>query len=478
LNIEVVFTITAIVFTLVEFLGIIAAFHAVMNARTSQGAIAWAISLVTLPVVALVLYAIFGRSKFKGYATLRHMEDEKIQYIMEQCRGEALAEKMVCEPASISELALTRLVELPITRFNKSELLIDGDTTFEAIFAGIESAQNYILIEFFIIKDDELGRELKTRLIRKAAENIRIYFLYDEIGSHKLPDSYIQEMREAGITTSAFHSTRGKTNQFQLNFRNHRKIVVVDGKSAYVGGHNVGDEYVSRHPKFGPWRDTHIKLEGPVVKTIQFCFIEDWYWATSDIPELSWDLQKAREGNEKTLMIASGPADAMDTCGLMFVQAINAATKRIWIASPYFVPDSQILAALKLAALRNVDVRILLPEKPDHKLVYLASFSYYQRILPPGIKLYRYTAGFMHQKVFLVDSSCAAVGTANLDNRSFRLNFELTLLNYDSGFIEDVENMLQTDFDRSRQVKLTDYTGRSFFFKLAVSCARIFSPIL
>ena len=162
----------------------------------------------------------------------------------------------------------------------------------------------------------------------------------------------------------------------------------------------------------------------------------------------------------------------------MFVHAIHAAKERIWIASPYFVPDEKVLGALKLAVLRGVDVRILIPEKPDHRTVYLASFSYYENTLPFGIKLYRYTAGFMHQKVFLVDSTCAAVGTANLDNRSFRLNFELTLLNYDSSFIKGVEDMLSDDFSRSRLVALTDYTQRSFFFRLAVRSARLLAPIL
>jgi cardiolipin synthase len=177
-------------------------------------------------------------------------------------------------------------------------------------------------------------------------------------------------------------------------------------------------------------------------------------------------------------MIASGPADRLETCGLMFVQAINAAREQVWIASPYFVPDLQTLGALKLAALRGVDVRILLPEKADHRTVYLASFSYYQNTLPFGIKLYRYTAGFMHQKVFLIDSSCAAVGTANLDNRSFRLNFEITLLNYDSGFVKEVETMLENDFSRSRPATMEDYSQRPFFFKLAVRSARLLAPIL
>ena len=478
LNGDFMVSIIAIVVPLVEILGIIAAVHAIMNVRTSQGAIAWAISLVTFPWLALILYAIFGRNKFKGYVLLRSSRDEAIHHVSEDIIRKATENRLIREGISESETALTRLADLPITRYNKSQLLVDGDETFRAIFEGMDSAKDYILVQFFIVKDDGLGRELQSRLIKKARENIRIYFLYDEIGCHKLPRRYIQEMENEGIVTSTFHTTKGKTNRFQLNFRNHRKIVVIDGKTAYVGGHNVGDEYVSKNPKFGAWRDTHVKVEGPIVKAIQFCFIEDWYWAKTSIPDLNWEFRKAENGAEETLMIASGPADALDTCGLMFVQAINAARERIWIASPYFVPDQQILSALKLAALRGVDVRILLPQKPDHRTVYLASFSYYQDTLPLGIKLYRYTAGFMHQKVFLVDSTCAAVGTANLDNRSFRLHFELTLLNYDSTFIEKVEDMLLKDFSLSRAVKLAEYTERSFFFKLAVRLTRLLEPVL
>ena len=478
LNSDTVFFIVAILVPLVELLGILAAVHAVMNARTSQGAIAWGISLLTFPWIALVLYAIFGRNKFKGYVLLRNSRDKAIQYVIDKCRVEASERGLIQKNPLISEIALSRLADLPVTRFNKSHLLVNGEKTFRAIFEGIESAREYILVQFYIIKNDELGRALKTRLIQKARENVKVYFLYDEIGSYKLPGSYIQDLQNEGVIISAFHTTKGKANHFQLNFRNHRKIVIVDGKISYIGGHNVGDEYVSKHPKFGTWRDTHVMLEGPAVKLVQYCFIQDWYWATTRIPELSWEFQKAENGSEEALVVASGPADPLETCSLMFVHAIHSAKERIWIASPYFVPDEKILGALKLAVLKGVDVRILIPEKPDHRTVYLASLSYYEDTLPHGIKLYRYTAGFMHQKVFLVDSTCAAVGTANLDNRSFRLNFELTLLNYDLSFIKKIEDMLKDDFSRSRSVELTDYTQRSFFFKLVVRSARLFGPIL
>ena len=475
---ESILSISAVVFLIVEVIGILAAFHAVMYTKTSQGAIAWGISLVTFPLLALPLYAVFGRNKFHGYVLLRHVKEKKIHHIIDQCSINAAEKQIIQEPNSKNETTLTRLADLSITRFNSSRLLINGQETFQSILNTIDAASEYILIEFYIITDDNLGRELKNRLIQKAREKVRIYFLYDEIGSHNLPEIYIREMEREGIVTSAFHTTHGRINRFQLNFRNHRKIVVVDGLYAFVGGHNVGDKYVSGHPKLGSWRDTHVKVEGPVVQAIQFCFLEDWYWATTEVPELNWQLHKAQGGSENTLLIPSGPADNLETCGLMFTQAINSAQERFWIASPYFVPDQQIIGALKLAALRGVDVRILLPDKPDHRIVYLASYFFYPNILPIGIQLYRYQPGFMHQKVFLVDSAYAAVGTANLDNRSFRLNFEITLLNFNRTFIDNVETMLKQDFSESRLVTLEDYSRRWFPFKVAVRLASLLNPIL
>ena len=214
------------------------------------------------------------------------------------------------------------------------------------------------------------------------------------------------------------------------------------------------------------------------MQAVQFYFVEDWHWAANVFPEFNWDPQQAVDGKDEILTVAYSSADKLETCGLMFVQAINDARERVWIASPYFVPDLQILRALKLAALRGVDVRILLPLKADHRTMYLAYLSYFQNTMPLGIKIYRYTAGFMHQKVFLIDSSYAAVGTANLDNRSFLLNFEITILNYDPQFIKEVEDMMAADFSRSRPAAMEDHTDKSFFFKLAVRSARLLAPVL
>lgn len=462
----------------VEGLGILAAVHAVMHARSSQGAIAWALVLVLFPWVSLLPYAILGRNRFHGYAELLNERNEKTQHVIAAIDREYREREYIRAAHPLPQSTLARIAELPVVHRNRSRLLIDGEETFSAIFEAIASARDYILVQFYIVKDDDLGRRFQQALIHKAREGVRVYFLYDEVGSYALPRRYLRRLRGAGVETSGFNTRKGPVSRLQLNFRNHRKIVVVDGETAFVGGHNVGDEYLSKSKRFPHWRDTHAQIWGPAVQAVQYCFLQDWHFASRGLPELRWTPPNGEQGDEELLVVASGPADAIDKCGMMFLEAIHSAEKRIWIASPYFIPDQAVLYALTLAALRGVDVRIMLPAKPDHLLVYLSSFSNYQVLIPLGVKLFRYTAGFMHQKVFLVDDAYAAVGTANLDNRSFRLNFEITLINCHRRFVDAVEKMLDEDFGNCRQVSVAEYNGRSFLFRMAVRIARLFDPLL
>ncbi|MFZ5571429.1 MAG: cardiolipin synthase [Thermodesulfobacteriota bacterium] len=469
----------AVVIGLIELIGILSAIDAVMKDRTAQGAIAWAISLITFPYVSVPLYWIFGRSKFHGYVKLRSSRDLEIRVVIEKLRQAFHDREIIDDIRNSDEQVLAQLADMPMTCGNSARLLINGEATFDQIFERIAAAWKYILVQFYIVNDDNLGRRFQEALMKKAAAGVQVYFLYDEIGCHKLPGKYIDDLRESGVRVSPFLTTKGKANRFQINFRNHRKIVVVDGHAAFVGGHNVGDEYLGLDPHYGFWRDTHVCIQGPAVQGIQCCFLEDWYWATGMVvPELVWEPATSAGGNMRALVFATGPADKLDTCGLMFIHAFNSARRRVWIASPYFVPDPPVINALQLAAMRGVEVRILLPQKPDHRLVYWASFSYYEKTIPLGIKIYRYRKGFLHQKVFLVDDHLAAVGTANFDNRSFRLNFEITMLFHDAIFAREVERMLEDDFSASRREAMVDLEKRPFWFRFLVRSARLLAPIL
>lgn len=464
---------------IIHALGILNAAHAVMNGRTSQGSIAWVISLVTFPWIAVPLYWIIGRHKFHGYAELHRLAYIKYKDLVVHVYHAIV--KFEAEPqsqiASLQKYALI-LTGLPFTSGNLTQLLINGERTFRAILDAIHSAKDYILIQFYIVNDDEIGNEFKEALIAKAQQGVRVYFIYDEIGSNKLPKTYITQLRQSGVRITAFHTTKGRGNRFQINFRNHRKIVVVDGKIAFLGGLNIGDEYLGKNPRLSPWRDTHMMLQGPAVLCVQVSFLRDWYWAVRRLPEVYWEVKAVPEKNETVFVLPTGPADIFKVCSIFFVSLINQACNRLWIASPYFVPDETTLMALQNAALRGVDVRIILPDRPDHLMVYLCSFSYYAEMQAAGIKLYRYKAGFMHQKVTLLDNILASVGTVNFDNRSFYLNFEITAFVTDSSFVSSVEKMLQEDFAASYCVELSAYEKKPFWFKLVVRLTRLMAPLL
>ncbi len=458
--------------------GWISAFHAIHRTRTSQGAIAWGMALVTLPFVAVPLYWVLGRTKYHGYIKARKRGQHSIQQLAERIEPGIPKVRFELPEERASLAALENLVNVPFVRGNHSRLLIDGEQTFEAIFEAMDRAENYILTQFYIVRDDGLGRRFKSKLIERAKDGVDCYFLYDEFGSHRLSSDYIEELQAARVRVSPFSSTRGRHNRFQVNFRNHRKVVVIDGKQAFVGGSNVGDEYLGLSPKLSPWRDTHVQITGPASLAVQLSYLEDWYWATHEAPDWIWEPQVIEDGEESILVLPTGPADRFETCSYFFSEMARLAKERLWIASPYLVLDSTVASSLQLAALRGVDVRILIPSAHDQLISWFASFAYLQPLLDAGVQLFRYRPGFMHQKVLLVDEDLAAVGTANLDNRSFRLNFELIPLHLSRRFASEVESMLEEDFQNSDPIEDGDLASRSFLFNLGVSTARLWAPIL
>jgi cardiolipin synthase len=456
--------------------GILHVLHALMHVRTSQGTIAWVIALISVPFVAIPLYWLLGRTRFSRCVGGRRTKDERLGSLAESMHLRLRELEVDIPEDDAFERAARMLGGLPFTRGNSLNVLIDGDETFARIFQAIHDAKDYLCINFFIVKNDKLGTRFQQALIARARAGVRVYFLFDEIGSHKLPRGYLKELRDAGVECHSFGINRHWWSRFQLNFRNHRKIVISDGKVALLGGLNVGDEYLGRNQRLGKWRDTHLEMRGPVVQAVQMVFLEDWFWAANQVPDLRWETQP-EDADQIAAVIPTGPADPADSWQLIVAEAANSARSKLWIASPYFVPDEGVLTALQAAAIRGVDVRILLAERADHLLVWLSAFSYYDQSIPFGIRLFRYHPGFLHQKVMLIDQRLAAIGTANLDNRSFRLNFEITGFSPDPIFVDQVTRMLSADFEHAREAKLEDFTRRSFLFRAACRAARLFAPV-
>jgi len=464
----------------VHLMGIVAAVHAMFTVRTAQGAIAWAMSLFFIPYLTLIPYLVFGSRSFYAYILARRKANQEMHVAMAGLNWRAWVEQALKARQSAPTLALramSALGRMPWLPHNHVKLLVNGGATFDAIFEAIEQATEVVLVQFFIIHDDELGQALQQLLVRKAQAGVQVFVLYDGVGSHALPRRYVQTLREAGVQVQAFTTRRGWFNRFQVNFRNHRKIVVVDGLTGFVGGHNVGDEYLGHHRPLSPWRDTHIQVSGPVLACLQESFAEDWYWATRALPPLLLPDTYAEDGMLCQVLV-TGPADPQETCSLFFLEAIHSARERVWITSPYFIPDEAVSAALRLAVLRGVDVRLLIPSRPDHRVVYAASSLFAFEAVRAGVKVYRYQPGFLHQKVVLVDDEFSAIGSANLDNRSFRLNFEIMLLTVDTSFAAQVEGMLTADFAQARQITLNDSRNTHRLQHLGMRIARLISPIL
>jgi cardiolipin synthase A/B len=466
----------AVVVPLFQILGLFFAFHAIMNSRTPQAAIGWLLGLVVLPYIAIPLYLVFGQSRFSGYTLAGHGFVHGLDQIKLTAKVHMEAHR--CHFREAFE-DLTRLCErlsgLPTTSGNSLELLIDGEQTFDAIFRSMRLARDSIIAQFYVIHDDELGAAFQGELLAARARGVEVYLLYDGVGSKHLPPAYVDRLRRAGCHIEAFVTNRELGVRFQINFRNHRKLVLVDGCEAFTGGLNVGDEYMGRSKRFGPWRDTHLRVRGPALLPLFVGFAEDWHYATGNILPLPVPTPSTA-GKTHVLSFVSGPADEIEICPVIYLSAIREARRRIWIASPYLVPDAATRLALQHAALRGVDVRILLPGIPDHTLPWLTSYSYYPALRQAGVRLFRTKEGFMHQKVLLVDNDLAMVGSINFDHRSFMLNFEHAVMACDSAFALDVHHMLQRDFANSKEENLEAYEKGSFFFRLKVRLAALTSP--
>ncbi|MCR8658887.1 cardiolipin synthase [Paenibacillus endoradicis] len=459
-----------------------------LERRNVSSTWAWMMVLFFIPGLGFVLYLVLGQKfKKRKLAKLLGINPSMINdLIMEQRRqlqsGDLeFAGPEVDEYSDLISMNLTTGLSLFTTQ-NTVDIYTDGNEKFDALIADISSAKHHIHLVYYIVRNDALGHRLMKALTAKAAEGVEIRFLYDHIGSSNLPRKFFKEFRAAGGKEEAFFPSRIPYINFKINFRNHRKLVVIDGKAGYIGGFNIGDEYLGLDKHFGKWRDTHLRIRGAAVLQMQAQFMIDWNMASSlklGFNETYFPMMIKEHYNPIGMQIvASGPDSQYQEIKNSYIKMIYAAKKSVYLQTPYFVPDSSLLNALRTAALSGMDVRIMLPSKRDHFFVYWATHSYLEDLLSCGIQVYMYDLGFLHAKTLVVDGKSASVGTANLDIRSFKLNFEMNAFIYNQEVATRLEAIFYEDIKNCHVLTMEEYSKRSWVSRIKESISRLLSPIL
>jgi cardiolipin synthase len=453
----------------------------ILRTRQPLAAVAWILGIILMPGLGGMLYLATGTTRLHG-KTRRKKEARAAL----ELQLPSLVAHEVSPPPDASESVRTELMALAChisetqpTWGNEVELISDTKRAYGLQEQAILEATNHIHVSYYIFQPDETGTRFRDVLIAKAREGVRVRFMYDAVGSLRLGRSFLAPMWDAGIRAARFLPVNPLRRRWVFNLRNHRKILVVDGRIGFTGGVNVGNEYIGRQSQFGYWRDTHMQLRGPSVLQLQQVFAQDWYFATDEeltAPELY--PSAGEPGDQVVQVIASGPDLPVEVCHELFFAAIASARRRVFIESCYFVPPDAIRLALLSAAHRGVDVRIILPERSAHLTALLAAQSYYEELLASGVHIFEYAEGLLHSKVVSVDGEWSYVGSANMDNRSLSLNFEAGVVFYGPRMATAIEEMFHTDLSRSHQLDLANWSRRSILRRMAENTCRLLSPVL
>ncbi|BDX39204.1 cardiolipin synthase [Tenuifilaceae bacterium CYCD] len=445
----------------------------------------WVLLLILLPIIGLVFYIFFGqnRRKEKIFNRKGFQDLEQIEYLSRQQvtlfrRNRYNNNSKISNHLSIITLLLNNSKAL-LTEFNNISIFQNGQQAFDSIIDALYSATSSIHIEFYIINNDKIGNRIKNILVTKAKEGVKVRLIYDDVGSWSLPKKYINELREAGVEAYPFMEVKFPLLTSKVNYRNHRKIVVVDGAVAYLGGMNIADRYIEGSRKLGQWKDTLLQIEGEAVHSLQVIFLIDWYFVTGDIlSNRTLYFPEARVSNYHPIQIVtSGPDSDWASIMQAFFHAISRATHHIYISSPYFIPNESILTALKTAALSGIDVRIILPGKSDSTVVYWSSLSFVSELLDAGIKVYLYQNGFDHSKILMIDGTFSSVGSANMDIRSFEDNFEVAAIIYDEPVTKALESSFMDTLIKCQIITIDNWNKRPIKNSYKEALARLISPL-
>ncbi|UJF34246.1 cardiolipin synthase [Paenibacillus hexagrammi] len=452
--------------------------------RRPAKTVAWLLVLFIFPIIGFIMYYFlakeYSQRKIVRRRTRHKMTDIQRQLRMPGGASDVGSTSSLCELYSDSRLCglLHNIPGSPITSRNQVTVLTNAEAAYPVMLEAIEQAQSHIHVEFYTIRHDQIGTKFQEILIQKAKEGVKVRIIYDGIGSYSLSSSYIKKLRQAGIEVHPFLPPLIAFFDKRMNYRNHRKIVVVDGQIGFVGGINIGDEYLGKDPKLGFWRDTHLKLQGDAVYYLQMTFLTDWHFVCGQkLTEDALFPEHGQPDSSLVQMISSGPDAQWDSIQEMFFAGIAAAKKRVYMTTPYFIPDGSIAMALKTAAISGVDVRIILPYKGDSRIVQYASRSYLQELMQAGVRFYLYRKGFIHAKILIIDHMLATVGTANMDMRSFFSNFELNAVMFDRDIMKRIETDFMQDLKDCEELRLVEFEKRSRYEKGKEVIARLLSPL-
>lgn len=447
---------------------------------------AWLMILLLIPGVGFILYLLFGQNlSRRNIFQIQSYEAQEIENIILEQRLKLENNEIHFKDhsaATYKDMIHMHLINsyAIFTQDNEVEIFTDGREKFDALLDTIEKAKDHIHLVYYIIKNDQIGKEVIDALTKKAEEGVQVRLLYDAVGGRSLSKNFFRKLKKAGGEVAIFFPFKIPFINFRINYRNHRKLAIIDGKYAFIGGFNIGDEYLGLDKKMGYWRDTHLKISGSAVHTIQSRFFLDWNSASNK--ELKFQLEYFpvinTNGETGIQTVSSGPDSEWEQIKNGYIKMIYSAKESIYIQTPYFIPDDSLLDAIKIATLSGVDVRIMFPNKPDHIFVYWATYSYIGELLKTGAKGYIYDAGFIHAKTMVVDGKIASVGTANVDIRSFKLNFEVNAFIYDTKVSTHLKNIFIKDMRKCKELTLELYKQRSTIIKIKESISRLVSPLL
>ncbi len=458
--------------TIISIIGVV-----LSENRNPLKSLAWITVLLLFPIGGLVLYIFFGRS-IKNQRMISRRNRRKLMQREEARMSRPDLSGMAPEHRQLLELGRS-LNGAPFYAGNDVMLFHHGADKFEQLFEDIEKARQYIHLQYYIIEDDNIGTRLSDLLKRKAREGVKVRVIYDHIGSIHVRNSFFRSMREAGIEVYPFFRVAFPPFATRINWRNHRKLCVIDGMVGYIGGMNVADRYIDGGKDFKTWRDTHMRIKGPAIGALQFSFAVDWNFMGQPLIETDTMAPAVSGDNSAGMqMLTCGPTSEWSNISLLMLKAIGTARKRIYLQTPYFLPPESLLKALQTAALSRVDVRVMMPRKSDSLILTYASYSYIFECLRAGIKIYLYNGGMLHSKTMMIDDEFSSIGSANIDFRSFEHNFESTMFVYSKKVNSELRKQFEVDIQDSERVQPSAWRHRPMHQKAVESVVRLLSPIL